>query len=114
MDGGRQLVAYNPSRLFQGQLAASDTTIFTASGNGCIVKEIVVCNTTTGTITLNLSIVPNGNVVGVANRLLFGVSVTAGQTLFIDISQVMASGDFISASASAATSLTATISGVLL
>jgi len=94
--------------------ATTETTLYTcptAQATTTIIKQIVVCNTGASTITLNLSLVPFGGSASAANRLFSSLSVAANETVFLDVSQVMTSGDFISAYSSAA-NVVVTISGV--
>jgi hypothetical protein len=106
-------MAYTPARLYQGQAPATETTLYTAGG-GTILKEIVAVNTTGGSVALSLSLVPSGGTAGAANRLFYQLALSAGQTSVIDLSQVMATGDFLSALAASASAVTLTISGVTL
>lgn len=107
-------MAYTPARLYQGQAAVTETTLYTASGSGCLLKEVVACNTTHNSATFNLSLVPSGGTAGNSNRIMYQTSLDGGQTVILDMSQAMASGDFLSAIASAGSSITLTISGVIL
>lgn len=107
------MAIYSVVRLSQNQLTTSFVTQYTApASTKTIVKEIVVCNTTAGPITLDLALVPNAGSAGVANQIISGHSIPASTTVTYTYSQVLATGAFISAKASAATSLTVTISGV--
>lgn len=94
--------------------ANTETTLYTcptAATTSTVVKQIVVCNTTGNAITFSLSLVPFGGTAGTANRLFSAMSVAANDTVFLDVSQVMTSGDFISANSSAS-NVVVTISGV--
>lgn len=95
--------------------ATTETTLYTcptAQATTTIIKQIVVCNTGASAITLNLSLVPSGGATpSSGNRLFSSLSVAANETVFLDVSQVMTSGDFISAYSSAA-NVVVTISGV--
>lgn len=94
--------------------ATTETTLYTcptAQSTTTMIKQIVVCNTGAGAITLNLSLVPYGGSASASNRLFSALSVAANETIFLDVSQVMTSGDFISAYSSAA-NVVVTISGV--
>lgn len=105
-------MSYTPTKLYQGQLATAETTLFTATGNGAILKEVLVCNTDTAARTFSLSNVPSGGTAGTGNRLLATVSLSAGQTLIFSFSTVLNSGDFISGLASNGAVVNLTISGV--
>lgn len=94
--------------------ATTETTLYTcptAQATTTMIKQIVVCNTGVNPITFNLSLVPFGGSASAANRLFSSLSVAANETVFLDVSQVMTSGDFISAYSSAA-NVVVTISGV--
>ena len=92
--------------------ATTETTLYTVpSATSAIVKQIVVCNTTGSAITFSLSLVPYGSSAGTSNRLFSSLSVAANETIFLDVSQSMTAGDFISAYSSVS-GVTVTISGV--
>ena len=94
--------------------ATTETTLYTcptAQSTTTMIKQIVVCNTGINPITFNLSLVPYGGSASATNRLFSALSVAANETIFLDVSQVMTSGDFISAYSSAA-NVVVTISGV--
>lgn len=92
--------------------ATTETTLYTVpSATSAIVKQIVVCNTTASAITFSLSLVPYGSSAGTSNRLFSSLSVAANETIFLDVSQSMTAGDFISAYSSA-TNIIVTISGI--
>jgi len=104
---------YSPRRLTQFVAPTSETTQYTVPASFfAILKNIVVANTTGLTQTINLSVVPSGGAAGAANRILPGISILGNSVFTMDLSTVMAAGDFVSASASAASSLTVTVSGV--
>lgn len=104
---------YTPTRLSQSQPGTSYATAYTVpASTSAIVKEILVCNPTTSLVTLTVSLVASGGTAGVTNNVVADTPVGAGQTVVISLSSVMATGGFISLKASAATSLTVTISGV--
>jgi hypothetical protein len=92
--------------------ATTETTLYTVpSSTSAIIKQIVVCNTTVGAVNFSLSLVPYGSSAATPNRLFFNLSIAANETVFLDVSQAMTAGDFISAYSSAA-NVTVTISGV--
>jgi hypothetical protein len=103
---------YTPKRLAQAQAAATDTTLYTATAVSCIVKEITVCNTTGGLVALWVSICASGATAGDSNRVICNETIGAYSTVIFSFSQVIAASGFVSAKASAATSLTLTLSGV--
>lgn len=106
-------MAFTPKRLAQFVAATAETSHYTVPATTlAVVKNVVVANTSTNPVTCSLSIVPAGNVAGVANRVIPGTTIPPGAVVPFDMTQVMAAGDFISAIASVAASLTVTISGM--
>lgn len=104
---------YTPTRLDQRQAATTDTTHYTVgAAKSAIVKEIVVCNTTSGQVAIWVSFCASGATVGDANRVINNEVIPANSTVIFAFSQVLATGGFVSCKAAAATSLTTTISGV--
>ena len=110
-----------PTRLYQGQPAAAVATIVSAPNNTAInpapgataiVKTMVICNPTAAAVTFTLYLVPKGAAAAAANALYSALSVAANSTVVQDLEQYMLEGDFLAALASAAASLTVTISGV--
>ena len=94
--------------------ANTETTLYicpTAQTTTTIVKQIVVTNTGSAT-TFNLSLVPVAGTAGTGNRLFNSLAVAANETILLDVSQVMTSGDFISARSGAGSTVNVTISGV--
>lgn len=93
----------------------SETTLYTcptAAVTTTLIKQIVVCNTSASSSSFGLSLVPFGGATpSTGNRLFSGLSVAANETIFLDVSQVMTSGDYISA-ISSISGVTVTISGV--
>jgi len=93
-------------------VATTETTLYTVSAaTSSIIKQIVVCNTTANSVTFSLSLVPYGSSAGTSNRLFSSLSIAGNETIFLDVSQSMTAGDFISAYSSA-TNVIVTISGV--
>lgn len=106
-------MAYTPKRLAQFVATASEATYYTVPATkSAIVKNVIVANTSASDRTLSLSIVPSGGSAGNSNRIIPGTNIPAGAVVPFDMTQVMNAGDFISAIASAASSLTLTISGM--
>lgn len=109
------MATYTPARLGTGptQLTTSYSTLYTVpSSTTAVVKEIIVANPTTSAATVTISIVPSGNSASASNNIVGGVSVAGNSTFVLDLSQVLATGDAISALASAGTTLNAVVSGV--
>jgi hypothetical protein len=104
---------YTPLRLDQRQAAVTDTTHYVVpAAKSAIIKEIVICNTTAGQIAAWVSLVASGGTVGDANRVVCNEVIPAWSTVIFTFSQVLATGGFVSCKASAASSLTFTVSGV--
>ena len=69
--------------------------------------------TNTGSATtFSLSLVPVAGTAGTANRLFNSLAIGANETILLDVSQVMTSGDFISVKSGAGSTVNVTISGV--
>lgn len=77
-----------------------------------IVKQAVVANTSSAPAALFLSAVPAGGVAGNQNRLVGGTTIPAGASIALDLTTVLAAGDFLSARSSVAGALTVTVSGL--
>lgn len=99
-------------------IGSTDTTIYTSSGNNAITT-IIVCNTsafnpsspTANTSLLYMYAVPNGGTAGLANIIVNGLPVPAGETVSFDQEKmVLANGDFIVAKTDSASNLVATVS----
>ena len=98
--------------LGQSQIATgSQTTIVTATATD-IIKTIFIVNTTATDATIEMWLVPNGDSVGDANKLLDDYTIPAND--FMQISTYMpmeTTGDTLQAEASAATTLTVNVFG---
>lgn len=105
--------AFTPKRLAQTQPGTSYATAYTVpAATSCIVKEVVACNPTGGSVALDLSLVASGGTAGATNNVIANAVIGGYSTAIFTFSQVLAAGGFISAKASAAASLTVTVSGV--
>lgn len=95
--------------LYQGQLPSTVATLATVGGGkSWIVKHISVVNTTAGAVTFGLY--KNGTTAAFAWSP-GAISVPAGGMAEWDGTEAMAAAEYIAGVASAATSLTVTISG---
>lgn len=105
---------FTPKRLGQAQAATgSYGTIYTVpASTTAVIKEVVICNTTSGAVTLDLSFVPSGGTAGAANAIFSTLSVSANETKIYSMSSVLAAAGTVQAKASAGTSLTLTVSGI--
>lgn len=105
-----------PQVLVSQQLAASETTQYTGPANSAVkVASARLTNTSGAAVTVSISLVKTGGTAGAANRVLSAYSLAAGDG--IDLPELAAAflgpGDFISAIASAATSVAFVMSGVV-
>jgi hypothetical protein len=94
--------------------ANTETNLYvcpTAQTTTTLIKQVLVTNTGSAT-TFDLSLVPQGGTAGTANRLFSALTLSTNETVLLDVSQVMSSGDFISAKSGAGSTVNVTISGV--
>jgi hypothetical protein len=103
---------FTPARLYQGQPGTSTATAFTASTTNVIVKEVVMCNTSSSAATVTVYLVPTGNSAAAANAIISSFTVQPNATAVQAFSQVMNNGDFLAASQGTASAITVTVSGV--
>lgn len=109
-------MALTPTLLYRGQPAATSTTLYTVtnvSGKYAIIKHISVCNTTASTATISIANVASGGTETDANRFVKTASVPGNTTVFYDLSMVMGQNESLRATASAATTFTVHVSGVV-
>lgn len=100
-----------PVKLAQAAVTASVVTVYTVpASTRTILKDIDICNTTAGALTINVYLVPSGGSPGTGNALFFGLAITANTTLQWSGVQVLNAGDTIRVQGSA-TGLTVNISG---
>jgi predicted deacylase len=102
-------------QLATSQVAASIGILYGAgTSTKAVVKRASFCNTTAGSITLLVHLVPPGASVTDGNMLINRVSIGAGETYIASEleGQVVEAAGAIHAEASVASSLTAVISGV--
>lgn len=98
-------------RLAQAAITATPAKIYTTPANVMTyVKDIDVCNTTGGPLTVNIHIVPTGSTAATSNALYYGFSIAANTVLPWRGTQVMNYNDTIWVTGSN-TGLTITISG---
>lgn len=105
-------VTINRILLYQGQPGTSIATVYTVPGATTVkLASIVLCNTTTSSATVTISVVPLGGTAGVANRIASSLSVGANATTVIETPVYMNAGDFIAALQGTASAITVTVSG---
>lgn len=108
------MAVYTEKQLAQNaQASTTETTIYTVpASTTTIVKQIAVCNTTGVAANYSISIVPSGGTAGATNRIMAVQAIAANSTVYLDLTQVMATGGFISILQGTASSITVTASGV--
>lgn len=105
-----------PKVLVTQHLAASEATQYTCPANSSArISSARLTNTSGNAVTVSVSLVKTGGTAGDANRVLANFSLTGGDG--IDLSELVGAflgpGDFVSAIASAATSVAFVMSGVV-
>lgn len=61
------------------------------------IKQIIVTNTTSNTYSFSMNLIPSGNSVSINNRVFSNVSLPSNETIMLNLSQVLTSGDKLSA-----------------
>jgi hypothetical protein len=101
-------------------IGATNTTIFTATGDK-MVATIIFCNQElpnplqldSNTTYLDVHLVANGDSADTTNRIVNGLMIPAGETVFFDTERiVLQDGDSVVALTSSPAVITATISTV--
>lgn len=94
-------------------LVTSPANIYSSSGN-TVVSTMYFCNNHTSAINLNVFLLPNGATVANLNYQIYkDVQLASGDTYVVDMEKlVLANGDKISANATVANVVTATVSYV--
>ena len=91
-------------------LTTSPAAIYTSTGTSA-TTVLHFCNYTNNGATAHVWLVPNGGTATNGTIIYYAVTLTAGQTLVVDTEKIILSnGDAIYASASAGSSVTATVS----
>lgn len=107
------MAVYTPKKLYTGQPSTSATTLYTApASTTTIIKNIIICNTTATAATLTLNLVPSAGAATSANRIMSALNVQPNDTVTVDLSGILATGDFISALQGTSSALTVHITGV--
>jgi hypothetical protein len=102
-----------PKNLCRTQIGAATTTLYSApASTTTIITHIAICNTTTGAVTFSLANVVNGGAEADNNRFMKDAQVNAKSTIYVDLAMVLAAGDSLRGTASAASALTIIASGV--
>jgi len=70
-----------PIQLGQAAITGTIATIYTApTGVRTFVKDLNICNTTAGALTVNVHLVPKSGTAGTDNAILYGLSIAANTT----------------------------------
>jgi hypothetical protein len=100
-----------PLQISQAALTTSYVTLYTVPTDyRTYLKQFDICNTTSGAITVYISIVPSGGTAGTSNALFYNTSIPAYTVVQWTGSQVMLTDSTLQAKASAS-GLTLTVSG---
>jgi hypothetical protein len=85
-----------PAKLAQAAITAGTTTVYTVpASTRTMLKDIDICNTTGGALTVNVHLVPSAGAAGTGNALFYGAAIAANTTLQWSGVQVMNAGDTI-------------------
>jgi hypothetical protein len=83
----------------QGTLTTAAATLFTSSGTNAITA-IYLMNNHSGTVTVQLHIVTDGNVIGTSNKIIKDLQIAAGDTFVIDTERlILGDGDTVQSTA---------------
>ena len=70
-----------PTRLGQAAITGTIATLYTVpTGFRAFVKDLNICNTTGGAVTVNVHLVPDGGTAGTDNAILYTYSIAANTT----------------------------------
>lgn len=70
-----------PTLLGQAAITGSISTLYTVPANTrTFVKDLNICNTTGGALTVNVHLVPSGGTAGTGNAILYTYSIAANTT----------------------------------
>ena len=109
------MAAATPKRMvdpIQLGTSASATLYAPTSGVIGVIKEIVLSNPTANAATVSVFLVPSGGTAGNSTAIIPGITLSGNSFGTFPFSQVIGSSDALKASASAATTITMTVSGV--
>lgn len=100
--------------LYQGQPSDTAAAVFAATGE-TMITAASVCNPTGGAVTVTVWLVPGGGSAVDGNMIYSAQSIASGaqQSLAYLVNQTLSATDEIHLEASAATSLSVTISGIV-
>jgi hypothetical protein len=109
------MAAFEPIEVYQGQPAdGAGTTLYTvATGYQLVLKEVVIANATAASKTITLRVRRAGATSDATRSLLEAVAIEANKSIVLALSTVVAAAGILTGIASAASSVTLTISGEL-
>jgi len=100
-----------PTKLGQTAITGTIATLYTVpTGYRTFVKDLNICNTTGGAVTVNVHLVPKAGTAGTANAILYTYSIAANTTYRWTGVQIMNEEETIQVKGST-TGLTITASG---
>jgi hypothetical protein len=103
-------------RLTEGTvLTTTAATMYTApTATSTLIKKVTFANVAAVAVTVTAYLIPLGGTAGASNTILLTVSVGANSTFeaYVMENHVLATGDFVQALCSAATSVTFAMSGI--
>ena len=71
-----------PAQLGQAAITGSIATLYTVPAlTRALLKDLDICNTTAGALTVDVHLVPSGGSATTANALLYGYSINGNATL---------------------------------
>lgn len=103
-------------RMVEGSvLTTSAATYYTTPlATSTLIKKVTFTNTSASTVTVTMYLVPSAGTAGAANTIISAVPISANNTYeaYPAENMVLATGDFVQALCSAATSVTLMMSGI--
>jgi hypothetical protein len=103
------MAALVPIKIYQGQPGTTSTLLHTvSSGKKTIVKNVLMCNTTSSSATVSLYF----GAASAANQILNAYTVKANDTVLIELSAVLDAADVIRGLQGTNAAVTIHISGV--
>lgn len=108
-------MAYKETCFIQGQLvAASTTTYYTAPATVqlVVVKEILLCNTSTNPETITFYVIPSGQAASAQYCQLSGITLQPGETKIFGRTMIMIPGEFVQAVCSTPSKVHLSMNGV--
>ncbi|MCY9591440.1 hypothetical protein [Paenibacillus chitinolyticus] len=102
-----------PKRLYVNQPGMTVSTAYTVPAlTTTIVKNIHIANNTAAVSTVTIHLVPNGQTATNANKIIACYPVKPNDSISVDLSSVLHSGDTIQVSQGTANAISVYISGV--